>query len=558
LILEEKITVKLMDLYVSGLRSISRKGRISVGAYIVVGILSSVGDGVLIFLISRWFREDSFGGSTISKTFMLGALVLTIFRPIGVIFLNSRIFRQLGKEESELSGNIFKIALKEQWSSSDPINEGEFINLVTNSPSSLVRGIIMRGSVGVSIIVNLMAIVIAIAIVDPINSSIFLFITVLLLVSSNRIYSHMISTLSTDKMVAMESVAGLVNIGLKTAKVLSVMPSKSFDSNYSHERSKLGFIGSRTEFLSLLPRSLFEIYLGFGLLMIFILSLNSIGSAEFYGKLVLYGAAAFRVFPLLSQLQSTAIQMKIENELAVNALVSLNRGRSIDSVRSHNENDSDDEIVISTNNLYFGYGKTSQSTLRDINIEIKRGEKIAIVGSSGSGKTTLLNVLMGLLSPTDGFISRSKSSKLIFGYVPQNSVPCGLPIANSIALEWDSKCIDYRKIDALIIEFNKLTMFCESNLFEFTLDTELSVGQQQSLGVMRALYRTPNVLILDEPSSALDENSQNEIMNIVFESDLRTVIMVTHRKETLKYVDRIFYIKEGQIFLENRSEINEN
>ncbi len=558
MILKDKPPLKLMELFVSGLRAISKKGQLSVGAYIAVGLLASVGDGVLIYLISNWFREDSLGGSTNSNTFVLSALVLTIFRPIGVIILNSKIFRQLGKEESKLSIEIFKNALNEQWSRPNPPNEGEFVNLVTNSSSALVRGIIMRGSVGVSIIVNLMAIVIVIAIVDPINSAIFFFIAVLLLVSSNKIYSHMISTLSTDKMVAMESVAGLVNIGLKTAKVLSVMPSKSFDLNYSNERSKLALIGSRTESLSLLPRSLFEIYLGFGLLAIFALSINSIGSTEFYGKLVLYGAAAFRIFPLLSQFQSIAIQMKIENESAINALSSLKRGRPSNLVNSNNKNLSQHEIVISTSNLSFGYGKTNQKTLQDINIEVKRGEKIAIVGSSGSGKTTLLNVLMGLLSPTEGFISRSEGCKLIFGYVPQNSVPCGLPIANSIALEWDSKCIDEEKINVLIKQFNKLTMFRESNLFDFTLDTELSVGQQQSLGVMRALYRTPNVLILDEPSSALDENSQNEIMNIVFESELRTVIMVTHRKETLKYVDRIFHIKDGQIFLANRREINEN
>jgi len=475
-------------------------------------------------------------------------------RPVAVIFLNNQIFRQLGKEESKISVDIFKIALKQQWSHMDPINEGEFVNLVTNSPSALVRGIIMRGSVGISLIINLLAIVAAIAIVDPLNSAIFLFITILLLISSNQLYSRMISTLSSDKMNAMESVAGLVNVGLKTAKVLSVMPSKSFDSNYSNERSKLGLIGSRTEFLSLLPRSLFESYLGIGLFIIFVLSVNSIGSAETFGKVVLYGAAAFRIFPLLSQLQSIAIQIKIEYQSAINALSTLNRGKTAESISSNISNVFDDDVEFSTNSLYFSYPKTAQSTLKNINIEIKKGEKIAIVGDSGSGKTTLLNLLLGLLNPTDGSIARSKTSDQILGYVPQNSVPCGLPIANSIALEWNSKCIDETKINTLITQFNKLTMFHENNLVESMLDTELSVGQQQSLGVMRALYRNPDILILDEPSSALDENSQNEIMDIVFGIKSRTIIMVTHRIETLKYADRVICIRDGQIFLENEDE----
>jgi len=549
-----KPSLKMQDLYISGIRKISKRGKLSVAAYVSVGLLASIGDGVLIFLISSWFKRESFDESTFSTTLVLIALVFTIVRPVAVIFLNNQIFRQLGKEESKISVDIFKIALKQQWSHMDPIDEGEFVNLVTNSPSALVRGIIMRGSVGISLIINLLAIVAAIAIVDPLNSAIFLFITILLLISSNQLYSRMISTLSSDKMNAMESVAGLVNVGLKTAKVLSVMPSKSFDSNYSNERSKLGLIGSRTEFLSLLPRSLFESYLGIGLFIIFVLSVNSIGSAETFGKVVLYGAAAFRIFPLLSQLQSIAIQIKIEYQSAINALSTLNKGKTAESISSNISNVFDDDVEFSTNSLYFSYPKTAQSTLKNINIEIKKGEKIAIVGDSGSGKTTLLNLLLGLLNPTDGSIARSKTSDQILGYVPQNSVPCGLPIANSIALEWNSKCIDETKINTLITQFNKLTMFHENNLVESMLDTELSVGQQQSLGVMRALYRNPDILILDEPSSALDENSQNEIMDIVFGIKSRTIIMVTHRIETLKYADRVICIRDGQIFLENEDE----
>ena len=127
-----------------------------------------------------------------------------------------------------------------------------------------------------------------------------------------------------------------------------------------------------------------------------------------------------------------------------------------------------------------------------------------------------------------------------------------MKIANSIALEWDTDCIDELKVNALISQFNKMTMFKDNSLTESILDTDLSIGQQQSLGVMRALYRSPKILILDEPSSALDENSQNEIMDVVFENKSRTVIMVTHRKETLKYVNRIFYMEGGQIYLEER------
>ena len=543
---------KSLKLFLLGIGQISRRGKISVSAYTAVGLLASIGDGVLIYLISNWFKTDSFDRSPIPNEFVLIALVFTVVRPLAVIVLNSQIFLQLGKEETKISTELFRAAIKRQWSSNNPIEEGEFVNLVTNSSSALVRGIIVRGSLGISALINLFVIIAALAVVDPTNTVVFLVVTGFLFILSHRIYAKMLSTLSVDKVVAMESVAGLVNIGWKTAKILNVMPSKSFEQNYSCNRSALGATGARSEFLAVLPRSLFEIYLGIGLFVAFIMSVNSAGSGDSFGGIVVYGAVAFRVFPLMAQIQSIGIQMQIEFQSAVNALSTLESGSQLNFPNSNIEPVRDDGVIFSTKNLHFSYAKIGHSALRNINIEIKEGEKIAIVGKSGSGKTTLINVLMGLLTPTYGFLARSEITETRYGYVPQTSVPCGLKIANSIALEWDTDCIDELKVNALISQFNKMTMFKDNSLTESILDTDLSIGQQQSLGVMRALYRSPKILILDEPSSALDENSQNEIMDVVFENKSRTVIMVTHRKETLKYVNRIFYMEGGQIYLEER------
>jgi ABC-type multidrug transport system fused ATPase/permease subunit len=547
-------STKFSKLFILGLKSISTRGKISVCVYTLIGILASIGDGVLIYLVSNWFNTDSINSSSLPNELALIALAFTVAKPLVVILLNSRIFRQLGKEEAKISVDLFRIAVKDQWSNDNPIEEGEFVNLVTNSSSSLVRGIVVRGSIGISVLINLCVIAIALAIVDPITTAVFLLAVGFLLFLTSRIYAKMLSTLSLDKMVAMESVAGLVNISWKIAKILTVMPSKSFEPNYALKRSELGIIGARAEFLSVLPRSLFEVYLGIGLFAAFFAGINNLGSAESFGNLVLYGAVAFRVFPLLSQIQSIGIQMQIERQPAMNALSKLDKNKQIDLVDSVEERYNCDDAVFSTKNLYFSYAKNGHHALRAINIEIKDGEKVAIVGKSGSGKTTLLNVLMGLLDPTNGHISRREIQEIRYGYVPQNSVPCGLPIANSIALEWNANFIDDARIENLISQFNKMTMFHEHQLIATGLDTELSVGQLQSLGLMRALYRSPQILILDEPSSALDETSQKEIMEVAFEQESRTVIMVTHRKETLRYADRILYMRDGQIYLNGEVE----
>ena len=247
--------------------------------------------------------------------------------------------------------------------------------------------------------------------------------------------------------------------------------------------------------------------------------------------------------------------MKIEFETAVkvNNTLSTPQGEHDTSAYDANFTASDD--IYATSNLSFRYLDDSKDALKDIDISVKKGEKVAIVGSSGSGKTTLLNVLIGFLTPTSGTLRRRKDLEVTIGYVPQVSVACGLSIANSIALEWDDEFVDYGKVSELISEFNNLKMFEENKLRLSMLDTDLSGGQQQALGIMRALYRTPDLLILDEPSSALDEHSQKEIMEIIFKEPQLTIIMVTHRKETLNYVDRIVLLDEGRIFTPNNPKI---
>lgn len=543
------------DIFINGLKLLTIRGRISIVAFIFVNLMASIGDGVIIYLLSNWFKTDTLDNSSVPSRFVLFALLFTAMRPVAAIFLNSYIFKQLGKEEARISLEVFKIAIKQQWAVGKNIEEGEFVNLVTNAPSALVRGILVRWSVLISGFINVIVIVFVLIVVDTIITIFFLAFTIILILISNRIYNRLLKTLSTDKVIAMETVAGIVNVGWKTARLLKIMPSKSFDLNYYKERSKLGLVGSRTEFLSQLPRSLFEIYLGLLLLSVFILIISDIGYVSSYGSFVLFGAAAFRLFPIMSQIQAVSIQMKIEFEMAVKVTDTFSSPKG-----KHNE-DADDancigsDDIYATSNLSFRYPNDSKDALKNINISVKSGEKVAIVGSSGSGKTTLLNVLVGFLSPTSGIIRRRKDLEVAIGYVPQVSVACGLSIANSIALEWDDEFVDYERVSELITEFNNLKMFDENKLRTSMFDADLSGGQQQALGLMRALYRTPDLLILDEPSSALDEHSQKEIMEIVFKEPRLTIIMVTHRKETLNYVDRIVYLDEGRTYRPNYPEI---
>lgn len=210
-------------------------------------------------------------------------------------------------------------------------------------------------------------------------------------------------------------------------------------------------------------------------------------------------------------------------------------------------------------NITYSYDKQN-NVLHDINLEIRKGEFIGIIGLSGAGKTTLVDVLMGLLIPegeilVDYKLITSKNIRKfqnIVGYVSQHINTIGGSISKNIAWGIDEKEIDEEKIiEALKKALLYDQLMTMPNKLETKLNqdgTGLSQGQKQRIGIARALYRDPEIIILDEATSALDVKIENELTEIL--SKLRgekTIIAIAHRLSTLKNCDRIIYLNEGQL-----------
>lgn len=209
--------------------------------------------------------------------------------------------------------------------------------------------------------------------------------------------------------------------------------------------------------------------------------------------------------------------------------------------------------------------------LKGINLEIKRGEFVAIMGESGCGKTTLLNII-GCLHPlTDGkyfldgenigivrddytlaFI-RNKKMGFIF---QQFNLFSRFSAIKNVALP-----ALYAGVSAEVRE-NKAKELLESVGMGHRLNykpTELSGGQQQRIAICRALVNDPEIILADEPTGALDSKSGIEVMEIFtkFKERGQTVVMVTHTTEVAKYADRIIYLRDGQV-VDNNYKLKEN
>lgn len=217
--------------------------------------------------------------------------------------------------------------------------------------------------------------------------------------------------------------------------------------------------------------------------------------------------------------------------------------------------------VLHTNNLkkIYGNGENQVKALDGINLSIKQGEFVSIVGTSGSGKSTLLHMLGGLDQPTDGKVfvdgkdifSMKKDALTIFrrrkiGFVFQafNLVPV-LNVYENIVLpiELDGNPVD-KKYVGEVIAFLGLKDKVNS------MPNQLSGGQQQRVAIARALATKPAIVLADEPTGNLDSRTSQDVLGllkITGQKFNQTIVMITHNEEIAQMADRMVHIEDGRI-----------
>ena len=211
---------------------------------------------------------------------------------------------------------------------------------------------------------------------------------------------------------------------------------------------------------------------------------------------------------------------------------------------------------INFDDVSFSYD-SSNRVLNQATFNIKKGEKVAIVGESGAGKSTIIDLIMGFQKPTSGSISfdnaninelSSNSIRKIIGYVPQK--PTLIPGTLRENFQWSKENITDEEINNILHRTDCMNFM--SNLQE-GLDTEignigdkLSGGQIQRLCLARALGKNPSILILDEPTSSLDKKSEIEIKNLLENLKEITILCVTHRREIVENFDKTIFLDKGK------------
>lgn len=219
------------------------------------------------------------------------------------------------------------------------------------------------------------------------------------------------------------------------------------------------------------------------------------------------------------------------------------------------------DTILKTKNLckYYGNGENEVKALQDVNIEIERGEFVAVVGKSGSGKSTLLHMLGGLDHPTDGKVYIGK--KNIFSYKEDELAVFrrrkigfifqSFNLISSLNV-WENIIfpisLDGKKIDEAFLKDIIQTLGLEKKLHN--LPNTLSGGQQQRVAIARAIASKPEILLADEPTGNLDSKTSGEVMGMLkmsVEKYGQTLVMITHDEDIAQIADRILVIEDGKV-----------
>jgi len=489
--------------------------------------------------------------------FLIIILVIYLFKTIFLVFLSFKQNRFLNNLTVYISNSLFKKYLNAPYS----------FHLLRNS-TSLIKNlqievmyfqvyclafltVLIEGGLVIAVIGTLIYI-------EPIGAlSIGLFFGILSFIFYST-FKLKLKKWGLYREKLDEQISKITIESLSVIKDLKVLGRENlFIESYSKLNYNKARILSNFSTISQLPRFYLELVSITGLVaFIFLMLFKGENPNSLITILGVFVAATFRVIPSLNRILGALQNLKYYNK-SIDLL--FNEMQIEDELTDNRTLNFDFKKEIVFENVSFKYQSDSDFIFKSLNLKIKKGETIGLVGSSGSGKSTFVDILIGLLSPTSGDIivdgkrinEYTSSWQKKIGYISQDIHLIDDSIIKNIALGVDKDKINLDSINkainsAQLQSFIKtLSKGIETHVGD--KGVQISGGQRQRIGLARALYHNPEILILDEATSSLDDKTENEVMkSIELLSVNKTIIIIAHRLSTLSFCKKILQLKNSE------------
>ena len=495
----------------------------------------------------------------------LSAAVLLIIRTVLSVYFTRRTMFFLGRRGAAISANLvgklFSLPLLEIQKRTTQ----ETIFALTAGVNTVILGIISAAASLISDAVLLLVMTAGLLFVDSTLAISLLAFFGLIGFGMYKLLHKQTHTLGMQGTELTINTNELLMEGLESYRESIVRNRRYFYVNrISNIRFLQAKLSAELSFIPLISKYVIESSVVFGALLICAVQFFFRDALHAVGTLSIFLAASTRIAPAVLRVQQGALGIRGAYGSAtptLDLIESLKEAAPLEPVSDVlNTEHSGFKGEVRISNLSFTYPGNLVPTIHSLNLEIPEGRTLAIVGGSGAGKTTLVDLILGVIKPAAGEIMISGDTPLMavnkwpgaISYVPQTVAISNRSIRENVALGFpaeiatDELVYDALKIAQLEDFVRELPNGLETVVGE--RGTKMSGGQRQRLGIARAVFTHPKLLILDEATSSLDGQTEAEITSSINAlKGATTIVVIAHRLSTVKNADTIVYIESGQI-----------
>jgi ABC-type multidrug transport system fused ATPase/permease subunit len=535
---------------------------------IMVAIATSPSGKTSVVYVNRIL--DAFGLEKYDYQYQLiyvgsGAFLFLLVKTLLSLWLIRTVTIFLSRQGALLSQSLVSKLLSKSLTQIEEMSLQESLFALTTGVKSLTVGVLTKSYVFFSDIITLLIIALGLLAVDlriaGLSFSIFGGLGLVLYLAMRR---RVVILGALQSEIAVKSNQEIYEV-LGSFRENFVKNRRNFYARrIGQRRLSLADVDAKYAFLNVTSKYIFDSSVIFGTILVAGIQFRFVGGEEAIASLGLFLAAATRVAPAVLRLQQNAVDIK-------GGLNSSNLTfQLIAKLEDTNEVQADSDLFDSTyenfegavkvQNVSFQYPGSEKFALRNVTLEFEATKYYAIVGGSGAGKSTLVDLMLGIMTPNIGKISISDKTPLdairdwqgAIAYVPQDIVIISGSIRENVSMGFPiESATDERVMRAIeVAQLSDLVETLPEGLDTFVGDrgSKLSGGQRQRLGIARALFTNPKLLILDEATSSLDAKTEAEFSDSI--NQLKgevTLIVIAHRLSTVRYADSVVFLQNGEV-----------